>query len=342
MEAAEAKRLLAGAVPCNDEDDEEASEPVHLPAAVLDELNVSDLPEGVNIGIGEHRSGVLHIVWQGTLRRTGGAILAEVDLSWTKKYWSLPIGLDHYLDLVRRAVEKRERSHGDVRIILHEDDDEPWVRLIFELSGLPSSTLGAAYDAARRRTQELFEAADSTAIAAGRLIAAAAQRLDGWGTLPLDQLVDRVDQTTNANTKGRLLEEFTARLFGSISGISVLGRIRTATEEIDVTLLNGSKDPRLSRESAIIIVECKNWLSKCGKDEFVVFHSKIANRSDRCTLGFLVSWNGFTGTVTSEMLRGSRERTLVVPLAGSDLREAVRSGDATTVIFDAWQKAVMM
>lgn len=78
-----------------------------------------------------------------------------------------------------------------------------------------------------------------------------------------------------------------------------------------------------------------------GKDEFVLFHSKIANRCDRCTLGFLVSWNGFAGTVTSEMLRGSRERTLIVPLAGRDLREAVRSGDWTGVVFEAWQRAVM-
>lgn len=136
--AAEAKRLLAAAAPHDDEDDEGASDPVHLPAAVLDELNVSDLPEGVALGVGEHRSGVVHVEWEGTLRRTGSAMLAEVDLTWTKKYWSSPMGLEHYLDLVRRAVEKRERSHGDARIVLHEDDDEPWVRLVFELSGLPS------------------------------------------------------------------------------------------------------------------------------------------------------------------------------------------------------------
>jgi hypothetical protein len=40
--------------------------------------------------------------------------------------------------------------------------------------------------------------------------------------------------------------------------------------------------------------------------------------SQRCTLGFLISWNGFASTVTKEMLRGSREQILVVPLMGED------------------------
>lgn len=337
MDVAEAQKHLAAAAAGGEE-----FEPVLIPESVLKDLAPVDLPEGVRLGVGEHRGGVLHVDWRGNLLRVGTSLVAEVDLTWTKKYWSSPIGLEHYLDLVRRAVEKRERSHGDAHLLAHEEDDEPWVRLVFELTKLPTTSLGVAFDAARKLTAELHEPAESAANAAGRMIVDAAQRLDGWGTLPLDALIDQVDTGTNANTKGRLLEEFTARVFGTIAGLTTIGRIRTATEEIDVTLLNDSKDPRLVRESAIILVECKNWSSKCGKDEFVVFKSKIENRSDRCTLGFLISWNGFTGTITSEMLRGSRERTLVVPLAGSDLREAVRSGDFAKVMFEAWQKAVML
>ena len=39
----------------------------------------------------------------------------------------------------------------------------------------------------------------------------------------------------------------------------------------------------------------------------------LENRSHRCALGFLISWNGFTETVTKEKLRGSREQIMLVP-----------------------------
>lgn len=71
-----------------------------------------------------------------------------------------------------------------------------------------------------------------------------------------------------------------------------------------------------------------------GKNEFVLFKEKLENRSRRSTVGFLVSWNGFAGTVTKEMLRGSREDVLVVPVTGENIRAGVRSGDFTRVLLD--------
>lgn len=86
--------------------------------------------------------------------------------------------------------------------------------------------------------------------------------------------------------------------------------------------------------------ECKNWTGKCGKNAFVVFHSKLENRSHRCTLGFLISWNGFSGTITKEMLRRSREQILVVPVTGEDIRSAVRSGNFAKTLLRCWDSAV--
>ena len=123
-------------------------------------------------------------------------------------------------------------------------------------------------------------------------------------------------------------------------GLVVTGRVRTETEEIDISVLNDSAEPRLRREGALILAECKNWSGKCGKNEFVVFHAKLANRSQRCTLGFLISWNGFSDTITKEMLRGSREEILVVPLTGEDIRSAVRSGHFAKVLLRCWDEAV--
>jgi hypothetical protein len=71
-----------------------------------------------------------------------------------------------------------------------------------------------------------------------------------------------------------------------------------------------------------------------------LFHQKLENRNQRCSFGILIAWNGFAGTVTKEMLRGSREGTLVVPLTGEDVRQAVRTGDFLKVLLASWDKAV--
>ena len=160
------------------------------------------------------------------------------------------------------------------------------------------------------------------------------------GEPSLDTLVEAVAKATSADERGRSLEELVGRLFETIPGFTVTDRIKTATEEIDIAVLNDSTDPRFKRESAILLAECKNWSSKCGKNEFVLFKEKIENRSNRCSLGFLVSWNGFKSTVTKEMLQGSRESTLVVPITGKEIRAAVRDGGFAHVLATCWEKAI--
>jgi hypothetical protein len=129
-------------------------------------------------------------------------------------------------------------------------------------------------------------------------------------------------------------------LFETIEGFSVSERTRTQTEEIDLFAVNTGDVPAFRQEGRIILVECKYWAKKCGKDEFVLFRAKMANRGDRCTLGFLVSWNGFASTFTSEMLRSSREKLLVVPLDGTQIRAAVESNKFLDCLLEAWKKAL--
>lgn len=158
---------------------------------------------------------------------------------------------------------------------------------------------------------------------------------------PLATLLGAVETAKSANDKGRALEELMARFFGGIAGFSISGRnLRTETKEIDIAIRNGALDPIFSREEVIVLVECKNWSSKCGKNDFVLFKEKIENRSHRCSVGFLVSWNGFAETITKEMLRGSRERTLVVPLTGERVRRAVGTGKLAEELHAAWEEGV--
>lgn len=331
MDANEARQILAD---WNEEDET----PADLPASVLPQLTIDDLPDGTAIQIGSSKDRVLHLDWNGTVGRDGNVLYGEAGHTWTRKYWYSPLGLEQYLDLVRRAVETRHRVRGDVELIDY-DDDGAFVALRFRIV-TSETNLGKAYDAVRRIAREVEEAAEQAADEVGQRIAEIAARLSGWGSETLDALVDAVEKARSADDKGRTLEELSSRLFASVPGWVVTGRVRTETEEIDISVLNDSAEPRLRREGALILAECKNWMGKCGKNEFVVFQAKLENRSQRCTLGFLISWNGFSDTVSKEMLRGSREEILIVPMTGENIRAGVRSGNFAKVLLQCWDKAV--
>jgi hypothetical protein len=330
MNTEEARHILALSV--------DADEPVTLPPSVLPRLDLDDMPEGGSFEIGTIKGGVLHLDWSGRLLRKNGRLFGEADHTWTRKYWYSPLGLEQYLDLVRRAIETRRRVRGDVALT-HYDDDGAYIILQFRID-TAERNLARAYYAIRKAAAEVEEIAEQAADDVGRHVAEIAARLSGWGSESLDGLVDAVETAESADDKGRTLEELCSRLFASVPGLTVTGRVRTETEEIDISVLNDSSEPRLRREGALILAECKNWTARCGKDEFVLFHSKLKNRSRRCTLGFLISWNGFAGTVTKELLRGSREEVLVVPMTGQDIRSAIRKSDLAGALLSCWDKAV--
>lgn len=331
MNLDEGKRLLADAT---------EEEPVIIPASLLKDLMLDDIPENVSVQIGTLKDGVYHMEWEGRLYRKSGLIEGEAEQLMTRKYWYAPIGLEQYMDLVRRAVETRHRLRGDVELTDY-DDDGAYIRVSFAIQTGESSP-AKAFDVAKKISAEVEEAAERAADDVGKRIAEVAARLSGWGSEGLDKLVERVETATSTDDKGRSLEELASRLFEKVSGFAVTGRIRTATEEIDISIVNDATEPRLRRESALILAECKNWTSKCGKDEFVIFREKLENRKRRCSLGFLISWNGFARTVTKEMLRGSREETLIVPVTGQNIRAAVRSGDFLKELVSCWDVVVAL
>ena len=153
-------------------------------------------------------------------------------------------------------------------------------------------------------------------------------------------LLTLVERVTTSDLKGRVLEELVCKLFLSISGLRVMSRIKTVTEEIDIGIFNDTAEGFLASEGAVILAECKNWSDKCGRDEFSLLEKKAENRRDRCTLSFLVSWNGFTCTIEKELLRSSRQRLVIVPLTGIDLRRAVAENNFVGVIESAWRDVV--
>jgi hypothetical protein len=73
---------------------------------------------------------VVELDWEGTLHREGDQFVGEAEYLNTRKYWYSPLGLEQFMDLVRRSVETRQRTRGDVDLHDYEDDGA-YIRLGF-------------------------------------------------------------------------------------------------------------------------------------------------------------------------------------------------------------------
>lgn len=96
MDVAEAKALLKTAG---------NEEPVFLQPSVLDKVLLDDIPDQVMIEVGTFKDGAMHLDWSGRPYKDQDQIKGEADYTWTRKYWYLPVGLEHYL-----------RSPGIIRV----------------------------------------------------------------------------------------------------------------------------------------------------------------------------------------------------------------------------------
>ncbi len=157
----------------------------------------------------------------------------------------------------------------------------------------------------------------------------------------LQRDLDAVRAATVPADKGKALERLMCGLLGEVNGFTVREcNCITETEEIDIVVSNDSKTHPWGHEGPLVIVECKNWSKKAGKDELVLFKEKIENRRGRCSVGILVSWGGFTAKADRELLRSSTSAWVLIQLDGESIERAVRSGTFNDLLENAWFEAV--
>jgi Holliday junction resolvase-like predicted endonuclease len=306
----------------------------HLDAEMLELLKASDIPDGVSVRIDALTDSCLDT----RIFVMDGRLQVAVDYDFVRQWWHPALNVNYYADLLLRAAELRAARFGDVRI-QHFIDNEEQISLYLAVIS-PNRSIRRALSHARKLCGEFEDVANRALLDVERYAAEAARKVSGWDTEIAAQLIDLVKSAQSADQKGRALEELVSELLSSVPGFVVTSRTRTSTEEIDLVVSNRSTDKHLAAEGPFVLVECKNWTGKCGKNEYVLLRNKLENRKGRCKLGFLVSWNGFTATFGKEMLRDSKETTCVVPLSATDLERAVALGDVSTVLMEAWQKAV--
>lgn len=306
----------------------DAEEEIFLTEAELGQLTKDEIPPDILIRLGQRDGNTYVQEWDGYLivERTG-KLSVYVDIDLWPKFWFMSLGARHYLELVHRSVEARARQIEDVEIVDFDMSDDTCIRLRYRVHVSQSSTPLSFVQQARAVQQDIERPVDHIASELDRTLARTAHSLSRGKFAALDVLLARVDSATTATEKGSALEELVAAAVQQIPDFTILERnCNTATEEIDISVLNGSNDPLFSKGGSLVLVECKNWATHVPRSEVSSLETKIRNRRQRCTLSYFVSWVDLSRKAHIELLRQSRETFIIVPINGSSLREAVSAG----------------
>lgn len=157
-----------------------------------------------------------------------------------------------------------------------------------------------------------------------------------------DELINSVSGKAKNNLEqGKALEKLMLKFFSEVEGFQCQPSVRTETEEIDIWILNKSKDELFLKESALILCECKNWKQNVCRNELNVFIEKMKNRSGRCKLGFFIAWNGVTSKFNEELLRFTRGQEVVVLLTKEGIINAIKTESITKYLQEEYSKALL-
>lgn len=148
--------------------------------------------------------------------------------------------------------------------------------------------------------------------------------------------------TSTADMKGKVLEELMFQFFRQVPGFKVTKDKKTRTEQIDLTIETTNSNIFWQGKSSYFLVECKNEATKTSRSELDSFYRKLKSRRGHAKVGFLVSWNGFSKDLITDLLRSSYEDTVVVLLSKEDIKQAISSGDVDTYLQESFRRAVFL
>ena len=168
---------------------------------------------------------------------------------------------------------------------------------------------------------------NATEVASERRIAAAsAQAVSDQ----LKAVWESARSQSDRNKKGAQLEELVKRLFHATPGFErVFTRLRTQSEEIDLTIENRSGEFPWRNDGPYLLGECKNWSGKCGPEEVRILRSKMETKFGRVRTGFFIAPGGFTKPARSilDEYRAHPSQLLLVLVGEEDLHRWIDAPD---------------
>ncbi len=276
----------------------------------------------------------------GSLQKESDDIAIFIWYNFKSEKWTLPLSPIYHIDLIKRVIEWKKENDANMRDLSIIRSNENSICFSFTPLMKKSASLFEVFAIGK----EIDEWCRATVFELQNIVGDFHLKFSSQysvsSLLDNNELLNRVINESDSNKKGQFLEELISRLFQSITGFDVRERVRTATEEIDILILNKSSESIWNKESSLVLIECKNWSSKCGKDEFVIFKEKLANRYGRAKIGFLVSWNGFAKTIDQELLRSSQSDVIIILVTGQQVIEGMKSPDFGVVVEKWWMNSL--
>lgn len=132
---------------------------------------------------------------------------------------------------------------------------------------------------------------------------------------------------TDLHKKGVLFERFICLFFGFLGYRDIQKRkIDLSRNELDLSIRNETKDPFLNKFGKYILIECKNKPGyHIGKNDFIIFNTKLKNSSGLSELGIIATTGGFAKTTYLEAMRESGNSNKVLFLSNVEFIRLIQS-----------------
>lgn len=159
----------------------------------------------------------------------------------------------------------------------------------------------------------------------------------------LKKMWDNVKKTKNLKEKGKLLEDFIEKLLEVSKRFTIVGRdIRSDFEEIDI-MCTHKLQGIFKKVDPVLLIECKNWSKKAGKDELVTFFDKVTNRKPHSNLGIFLSVNGFTKGVRDFLKSKAESDVKIMLVSGKDIDEMfAKNKDFLSLLEEKFTKNILL
>ena len=140
----------------------------------------------------------------------------------------------------------------------------------------------------------------------------------------LEELLNRVDKARDNKEKKESLENLTLHLFSSIKGFRFIGKNIKASPTGEIDLMFKNNCPYLEDLGKILIIECKNWDRKVGKNEISTFKDKLSSKN--ITTGVLIA-NHFSREAYKKTIEDfRREKIKILLLITDEIKSVIQSG----------------
>jgi CheY-like chemotaxis protein len=129
--------------------------------------------------------------------------------------------------------------------------------------------------------------------------------------------------------KGQKFENFIALLFGSLGYKEISKRVKDLSlNEVDLIVRNETDDSFMNKQGSYLLIECKNKPeTKIGKNDFIVFKSKLENSNGQAKIGFIITSGYISRNTYIEAVRGSISENKIYFLSNPEIERLINAPD---------------